>query len=99
MRLRSDYIGVLNYIRSLSSQMLVERNPNEFAMTFEERLREVRNLLEPGIGRRFLREDIYTANTYQNASTHEKLMYFIFLIVKIYLYRILKEVFAMYLMT
>lgn len=54
--------------------MLVERNPTEFSGTFEERLREVRNLLEPAIGKRFLREDIYTANTYHNASTHEKLM-------------------------
>ena len=55
--------------------MLVERNPNEFSADFEHRLKEVRNLLEPSIGKRFLREDIYTANTYQNASTHEKLMY------------------------
>lgn len=66
--------------------MLVERNPNDFAVDFESRLREVRNLLEPSIGKRFLREDIYTANTYQNASTHEKLI-------------ILKEIFAMYLVT
>jgi hypothetical protein len=52
--------------------------------TFESRLTEIRNMIEPHIGQRFLREDVYSARAYEQANSHERLI-------------IIKEIFAMYL--
>jgi len=83
---RRRYVGVLNYIRQLSLSHFLERRPNDETDSFERTLADIRRRIDVPIGQRFLREDVYTLDTYRSANSHERLI-------------IIKEIFAMYLLT